>query len=744
MRSMKYSNRGKHIKGMVAVVTTGTLLVHSPHAFAQTEATATLEEVVVTAQKREESLQDTPLAVTALTPTELMDAGVKDFSNIDKVAPSVQVFQGAGATVLAIRGLRSTSFDPVDESPNAVHVDGNYIARNNGMNGFFYDLQRVEILAGPQGTLFGRNAASGVINIITSKPVREFGAGGTLEVGNFALVDAQGFINAPLTDTLALRVAARYLDRDGYYVNGQSNAGQKGGRLQLAWEPGENLSVLLGADVEKLESKTPGQNIVQWLFTSAANPVPPRWDNRYFQGNATHNFTNNELSGVNTQIDYSFDFATLTFQSAYRDMDEKAESINAQNAFNTTPRSGHSTTAELRLTSNGSQPLQWVGGLFYFDDFAKGGTSTTTLVQLGPFPPGTMTNSLQLYPTTTKSYAAFGQATWTPSGLQALHLTAGLRYNYDKKTGTTSAGTPFGTTSFNPSTGCVGAEIEGSACAKDWDKETWKAGVAYDITDASMVYANASTGYKSGGFVYGFEPVTPPQNIDAYEIGSKNRFFNDSLQLNISAFMYDYTNFEQTYLRAVGGGINLLTVTTVGSADVQGVELEALWALTRNDRVNLAVNFLEATFGEFNLSQLSPALPNLTNQSLPNTPKWAIRSGYTHTFMVGEGTLDAGVDVQWTDERGVALIGNFQPTVAGGVQNKQIVDDAYTVVDMSLRYTSPNGKWNVTAYGRNITDEVYYYSAAYSAPSPTNVYPHSISASQSPPRTYGIIFGVRF
>ena len=229
---------------------------------------AQLETIVVTAQKRRESAQKIPSTIATVSPATLSRSGVRDFEDISKVLPDVQISDVLGTTSLQIRGIREAAAGPNSDSTAAVHLDGVYISRPTGLSGLFYDLQRIESLPGPQGTLYGRNATAGVVNLITNKPEDRFGGYIEGEGGNYGLYRFNGAVNVPVNDQVALRGAFHIYHHDGYFSNGLNDADEKGGRLSARIKVNPDATVLLSADYQNSDPTGPGSAIVQSTYGS--------------------------------------------------------------------------------------------------------------------------------------------------------------------------------------------------------------------------------------------------------------------------------------------------------------------------------------------------------------------------------------------------------------------------------------------------------------------------------------------
>jgi len=683
-----------------------------------------LSEIVVTAQKREESLQRAPVAVTAVAQDTLVRAGVNNIMELSRVAPDVRVTRTAAGANIAIRGIVSADTSPTSETPNAVHIDGAYLPKPTGLEGFFYDIARIEVLKGPQGTLYGRNASGGAINIVTNRPTFDFAAKGEVEVGNYDLIRTTGALNVPINDTLATRFAFQTLNRSGYYKSGLDAADQTGGRFEALWKPNERQTLFFSADLEKIGGKGSGSSNLIGVIAAPRGPgdpntiIPDPRDDTRFYGNAERNRYDTQSAGMSLQYDQDLGFATLTVQGAYRDInsDNWIAAGSPLGGINHAVAKTDAFTGEVRLTSNETLPLQYVVGAFAFTGRNAGymqtfSTTTAVVPQLGFLNPYERANS----------YAAFGQATYTPPSIGQLHLTAGVRYTYDDKKADTA--TQF---ALNPYT-----LMHNTA---SWDAVTYKAGVSFDVTPQSLLYADISTGYKAGGFAYGATPLYDPERITAYQIGSKNRFFGNRLQLNLEGWIYDYKNYETNIAYFNANGINL-TVTNAGAAKYYGASLESEFLVTPRDRLAMNVTYLHARYGQYDLNVKYPGLglSNYTGTTIPGVPMWQGTASYTHTWDLGGGDLDAQIAMQY---RGHTLLSTTATNTPNAVY---ITDDAWATFDVSVRYTPIRSKWNVTGYVRNIENEDNLLGAGYS----NNTFGY-VTGSFNAPRTFGVIVGASF
>lgn len=671
-----------------------------------------IEEILVTAQKREESLQNVPIVVQVMSEAALQRAGVKDFGTINKVASNIQVVQGPGAPVIAIRGIRANAPGAASESPTAVHLNGNYISQAVSLTGMFFDLERVEVLAGPQGTLFGRNAAAGVINVITRKPQPLFEAGAELEVGTSDLRRATAVLNVPAGDTVAWRLAGQSLMRDGYFRNGLDDADEQSLRLGVSWRSSDTARWLFTGDYSRNNPKGSSDNLIAAGVPGNDLAVPPLRDNSALYGSADRAGKNQEFWGAALEYEQDLGFATFTAQGSHRNVSQWDRVYSVQNLTNPT-EFGHSTTAELRLTSPSGGEIEYVGGLYLFHESKYGGTGAFASQSSDDLP-----FQIQILGQATDAGAAFGQATYSPT--EALHLTLGARYNYDHKRSSSLVRAPPDSAYYEPPE------------ADHWNHITYKGSVSYDVSPRNMLFASVATGYKSGSFAFGPTPRVDPQDVFAVEVGSKNRFLDDRLQVNVNAYYTDYESLEQAYTTPIAGTtLFMVAVTNTDGALMRGVDLDADWAATAQDRFRTRVNYLNARYRAFDLRPLGGL--DYSGRQMANTTPWALNLGYTRTWQGLDGSLDFSIDAQYRASRGISAIGNYDSV------GEPYEQPAYTLLDVGLRYAPAGKRWRLGAYANNLLDEVYYAQANYNVQRGYNVY-----AQLAPPRTVGLVLGMDF
>ncbi|HWU81366.1 MAG TPA: TonB-dependent receptor [Caulobacter sp.] len=713
---------------------------HAPMAMAQDANVVKLDEVVVTAQRRSENLQKTPLTVSAVTGDKLESQGIKTVVDLSAQVPALQISSsGSGAAVVFLRGIGSTNTTEVGDPAVAYHIDGIYIARSTSVGALFYDVDRVEVLRGPQGTLYGRNATAGAINVITKQPKFAYEGAGSLDVGNYGAITTSGMVNVPVSDTIAVRAAFQQSRHDGYVKalnkgpgtggNDRYDQDDKSARIQLLWQPSDDFTLHLGADYLHQGGAGGGDKT---YGTAVATSDP--WTCNC----ATNLYRNNKFFGAHAQADLDLGFGTLTYLTGYNfsrlDRNGENASTGAPNFFK---GKDYTWSHELRLGGDTGN-LKWVVGLYRFTednnvDFRVFLATNSYLSFIQP-------------EVSAKSIAAFGQGTYSVT--DRFRVTGGLRYTEDHKA-------RDGGTFLTNSAGAITSVVVKNLADAKWNATNWKIGADFDLTDSSMLYANMATGYKAGGYFDGVGANTyEPEKITSYEAGVKNRFLDNRLQLNATAFLYDYKDFQVSAVGVIAGQ-NATVTLNADKARVYGVEFETSLVVTENDRLDATLGWLHAEYTDFvlplgdafannnanaavpacfkaNFTLAAPRSTDFSGCRMARTPEWSLNVGYQHT---------------WAMESGARLVGRVQTHYESGknleyhgfAQNKQ---DGFTKSDVSLTYSSADDRWSLQGYVRNIeNDDV---RTASSPNSTTGLSTNGNGEFYAPPRTFGLRLGVNF
>jgi iron complex outermembrane receptor protein len=722
------------------------------------QASEGLEEVVVTAERREQSVQTSSVSIAVLGGEALAQAGVTQATDLGTVVPGLTVSLGGGTNQTYMRGVGSFATDASAESAIAYNINGVYISRPSGVGPIFFDLERVEVLKGPQGTLYGRNATGGAINLITRRPTRDFTSDVSADFGNYNLRRFTGAISGGVTDTLSLRFAAQYNKHDGYLSDGYDDQDSTAGRVTALWQPNDKTSLLLTG--EYAHSTPQGEATIKrstltsvpsdpWAGPSVGTAEQP--PTAFIPGGTrikNDGFNDLLLKAISGQLDVDLDFATLTFIPAYRDTTVAYLTYTPGFYFHTNETSKEQSY-ELRLGKDG-RLLKWVAGLYYFNE------DQTQLYNLQAIPIQESTVDTPLH---TRSYAGFGQLTFSLT--DAFRLIGGLRYSNEKKRqeGFTQAVLPTVATVNNYG-------------ARDFDNVSWRAGAEYDLTPENMLFLTAATGFKAGGF---FPSVPAPNNsfgpekLTAFTLGSRNRFFDHKLQVNVEGFYWKYKDKQERYLGATPAGTTGLLTANAGKATLYGASVDVQFRPTRQDTLHLATEYLHTKYDDFVYSVYNPSIsgpvvnsypsqatgcsvgpvvpytlndfvPALRNDStqaincagkpLVRAPEWTGMVGYDRLFYLPENlTLRASVDAQFSSAQ--YLSPDF-------IQAGR--DDGYVALDASLALATES-RWTFTLWGRNLTDEAIYTGGgryAFSRGVQAGGDPTLFYANIRPPRTYGV------
>ena len=686
----------------------GASVAHAQAASGQANEPAALEEVVVTAQKRSENVQNIPVAVTAVSAESLTKQGSPNLQALQGSAPNVEINSSNAATGVAIRGIFSTNDGPQGDPAVAFHIDGVYLGRPQSTGGLIYDIQQVEVLRGPQGTLYGRNATAGAINIITNKPRFDFEGAVGVEYGSYNQYGVNGMVNIPIGDKIATRLAMRTQKHDGYAADGKSeDQNSRAYRGEVLVKPTDALSILLSADYDLRKGVGPA------AYKLGVTGVDPRSTNAVNAG--AH--INNKNTGYHAEINWDLGLATLTVLPAYHEM--TLDNLYASDRRIQLNQQAKQHSLEVRLASKPDQTVTWILGAYYWDELQS---SYQTLLA----PP----TSVQFgYPDIDAySRALFGQATWHVT--DKLRVTGGLRYTADQKK-------QNGTTEVRLPTGVLLSRITNAANSQ-WEATNWKASVEYQIAERSLIYATAATGYKGGGNYDGLAPNSyEPEHVKSFEVGSKNRLFDNALQLNLTAFHYKYDNYQASQLGCLNLPAGLPACTASGritynadKATVYGLELETQWAITSQDRLGVVGALTHSEFNNFVL----PVTPyssggNFSGNPLPKSPKSTATVDYSHRFDLANGaTLTAAARARFVAKQYLLF----------DIRSPIIKQDAYTTGDVNLTYETPGGGVSVTGYVNNVSNELV---KAYAfATSTAGVY----YGTYLPPRTYGVRVGAKF
>lgn len=694
-----------------------------------------IETVVVTAEKRSGTVQKTPLAVTAITGDGLKQMDIVDAKALSGLVPGVLIGEHGRDTSVSIRGVSSTNVAPSQDPSVAFNIDSVYISRPTGANSAFYDIERVEILRGPQGTLWGRNATGGAINVVTRKPVKVLEGSADLTLGNDKRVTFEGMLNVPVSDTLALRGSVLTNRHDGYARNhsggpDSDDADEKAARLHVLWTPTSRLRVLLTAD--SYDRRGAGSNAI---VTGDYNATTQTFTNLLATGAADPGVSIqgplqrfvNRAEGLTSDITYSFDGVDFTSLSSYRkgNLDLLSDLVVVRGVDKLRlSEPGHSFSQELRLTSTAKDRLKWVAGLYYMTEKNRDDSYVGFAPSTGE-PMGLVTLQPDVK---ARSSAVFGQGSYALTS--AINLTAGLRYTRDDKA-SDGASQQFALFGFPP--------VPMDPTRYEGSKVTWRTGIDWSWSPANMVYANLATGYKSGG--HSVFAAYQPELLRSIELGSKNRFLDDRLQLNLAAFDYDYRDLQLTTVVSNNGVIGGLT-TNAARAKVRGLEAEMIARVTPAFRLNANASLLRARFGAYPQATdlITGSVIDVSGNTLPRAPRFTFNLGASYDFNTERGSLTARFDTRYSSTYYLTEF-NDRPIVMGGntldIYGATATQRAFTQSRASLRYAPLDGSWYAEAFVDNIEDKQTLGAVLIANTIGMN-------AAYGPPRTFGVKAGISF
>ena len=728
----------------LALLPVGLCAQVSPQSSASSAtADGGLEEIIVTAQRREESLQRAAISVTAISGEGLLTRGVTTAQQLTQVAPALQVSPAAGPyTVFTIRSVSNFGGNAFSDPAIAVNFSGVYLSTPTAVHGLFYDLERVEVLKGPQGTLYGRNATGGAINILPQRArIGERSGTLNLEAGNHKRLAASGSVNLPVGERSALRAAYQIVQRDGYFSDGTEDESGKAARLSFRFAPSDALTVDIVGDYTHQGGRGGGATVRKrcgadtcfvgdpWMSLSdqpaAYAPLAPQ---------SRTQFIDSDYYGILANIDVVTPVGTLTVIPAYRSSDIRYNSTQAGFQILEHQRP-EQLSLEARLASPIGQPLSWVLGGYYLKTDATARSNTESAAA--------RTYSDQLIDTSGKTAAAFGQLTFaiTP----AFRLTGGLRYTWERKTSDSERYTVRNVPGPDPIIPVtpVGPPAFIVDQSLTFDAITWRAGVEFDAGPSSLIYANVGTGFKAGGFFLGPPGANSyePERVTAYTIGTKNRFLDNRLQINAEAFFLKYRDQQLGYVKLVPPAVVLVT-ENIGQVETKGIEVEAEMLITPTTRLGVQAQWLDADVKQLVYNTIAPPAPSsqcrITGTVVDcsglralRSPEWVWSANIEQRFPLGSGDeIIASLFSRYESARELD-IGYIPETREAGA----------TRTDAVLTYDFRDIGLSVSAFVNNIEDNVVISNAT---PNPSYSANGVVAATLRAPRTFGARLSSRF
>ena len=692
---------------------------------AQNEA-ATVEDIIVTARRTEESAQRTPLALTAFSGETLSRIGAQQVTDIQGAVPNLNLVQGRGssnATNIYIRGVGQPdalqTFDPAV----GVYVDDVYFSRIRGTQFDLLDLERVEVLRGPQGTLYGKNTIGGALKLVSRRPGQDFRARGSVAYGDYDQIDVQGAVSGPISDTLALGLSALHSERGGYVTDPVTGAeyndkNSNAVRAALAWDPASNLRIDLTADYSKDDAgMTVGQATNDLTYLGSPVVVYPvaqplaEYDFKTRTTPGLPNETRLETWGVSARIDWSLsDSLALKSITSYRELrtddyiDFDATELEIADALVAVDQK--QVSQELQLTYQ-SGPITAVGGLYYLKEDVSSHQESYDDDLLGPsfLNTGFLRTIDDTLETTSK--AAYANISYAVT--DALRLSAGVRYTEEEKDywRTTSVFYSLlpafnSTYAFAPPLG-------------EYDDTSIMLSADYQLNDDAMIYARYAQGFKSGGFNGRANSAADsteylPETADTFEVGAKTTYWDNRFRLNAAAFLTKYDDFQ-----ARVSGIDtipgqpvpspVLSVLNAGSLDILGFELEGVLVPVQGLTLDAQVGFLDADYKEFDDARFTAFGGTRSFQDPAFSPKWTLRFGGQYEYVLdGGSSVTVGGAAKFRSKMALAVDNTFENT---DTEIPGMYQDDYWLYDARVVWADASDRYTVGLYGQNLSDEVY-------------------------------------
>jgi iron complex outermembrane recepter protein len=677
-----------------------------------------LQEVTVTAQKREENLQDTPISLVALGAADLEQRGITNVADLANVVPDLHIMPfGSASTTLEvfIRGVGEIDSQVTEDSPVAVYLNGVYIARPVGLATDQADIERIEVLRGPQGTLYGRNTTGGAINIITASPQDQLGGSELVSFGNFGAVRSQSMANIPVTDDLSIRASLDWSRRDGWVTNygvgaDWSSYDQLSGRVDMRWKPNDAVTVDYSYDRGK---DVYTSDLYQLTIPTPAFSYLPAQPNRLSSTTlaAPYQPSNDLISGHTLTVSVATGIGEFKSISAYRETYSDEYQDFSANTIVTIYRNDpiivdqHQISQEFQLVgSTSAKTFDYIAGAYYFTE--KAGSDDTDRIDL--YDIETVNNVTAINTT----YAAYGQLTWRPVSTSPWSFTAGGRYTKDERRAENFT-TPPGSTSY--------------------DNFSPSGIVNYKVSEDANLYAKITDGYKAGGFNWregNFDNPFGPEKITTYEVGWKTEWLERRLRWNNALFYSNYKDIQLDILVPNQPDPTLTETKNAGKAEVAGVETELDFAVTEAWRLQLNYAYLYNDITEV-------AGDNATLYHLPGAPKNSLNAAVSWDIArLSFGTLNAKADYSWQSQSTTAsrnVIGN------GSIVPSYSIADAYLSLDGD-NWVGKGTHCHASLWVRNLAD-AQYLTDPFGSFSGL----HAIKMTNyGTPRTFGVDFGVKF
>ena len=719
-----------------------------------------LTEVVVTANRRQENLQSVPIMVSAITGETATNMGITDTMTLANSVPGLNFQRQSNASIPFLRGVGSPVGQSGDEPSVALYVDDVYIPAGSASLFNLNAVDRMEVEKGPQGTLFGRNATGGVVQIFTRNPTATPTVDVNVGYANYDTIYYNGYASGALSNTLAANISGyAYNQHDGWGTNVASGnpaytSWNNGGRVKFLWTPNDKFSALLTGDIDVTRTEVgiayrpaAGTLAVPGLFP------PPEG---YYDVDERDSRSITKQEGVSLKLDGDLGWGRLISITAWRQTDAQQDfaydSVPIPVAYVLIHNPEHTWTEELRLLSPDSSKLRWIVGLYYFNDRAAYDPLTFQGALVAPF------DYINTYGyQKTESWSGFADGTYPIT--DNTNITAGFRYTSDKRD--VEAGTFTTATDFVPASNSPGTTT--------WNKPTYRLVLSHNFTPDVMGYVGYNRGFKSGIYnlvILPFSPIGPPvqpETLDSYTIGAKTEFLDHKLRVNTEAFYYKDKNIQ---VDEVNGAATF--ITNAASATFKGIDLDITYRPIPSLTITASMEYLDGKYDSFPNGQYWVYQPvgggNCAFTVVPGGPTpcggLATPPGYNPT--TGNWDLGGNKAIQsppfssylsfayhlpspagaWDFSVAWTHTGNYYADADNGqgqVSPSKPENDKQALLDLinaSVTWTSPSGHWNAQVYGRNLTGQKYWSFALEDA--------FETQYSAAAPRVYGITLGLHW
>jgi iron complex outermembrane receptor protein len=766
------STERTEVRAAVRATLCAAMVLGSAAALAQ--EVQRFDEIVVTAQRREQNIQDVGIAVTPLGPKNLQDLNISNATDIVRAVPSLKMnAYSSSQVVFNIRGISQNDYGDQQEPPVAVYQDDSYSSSINLASFPVFDLERVETLRGPQGTLFGRNATGGAIQFISRKPTKDFEAYTNLTLGSFSQVIAEAAASGPLGDAVQGRLAFIYEKDDGYMESIVPGTPDRGGmdhyalRGRLAWQPGDSTNVDLILRYMKADKETQAglyshepacpNALFQGEFTRpdqacefwGTGPgeagtgfrddsiIPSRGGDPWKTAETEPSYVDREIFGAQVRVEAALGAATLISITDYQTSDkfytEGGDASPVEGVYFFQGSDIDQVSQEFRLSWSAGDH-QMVGGVSYMD---VSGDYTGKFADpfYGYDPDVAFTQD-------TTSYAAFFQDEWSLN--DKWRLIGGLRYWRDTREGAYFASAPevpglsppvtiiFSKDEIFPnSTDLTGVTVTPSDADADFDDFTARLQLDYHASDNLLWYLSYNRGSKSGGFT--FSTGTPyggtevdfvngipfePETLNAYELGMKANLGGGTTTLNVAAFYYDYEDYQAF------AQVSQVQTVTNQDAEAQGLEIELNSHPTDRLTLQLGASIMDSKVKDIRL----PDQATIVDHDLPQAPPFSANVLARYEFPLGGGRLSLQGDILYSDDFCFT-------TLCAPVE----AEDSYAVANARIAYGPDDGQWEIAAFVNNLTEEEYRVYAFDSS-----LFSGVVAGVYGRPRWYGVTASFRF